>query len=286
MAKNKENENIYFTNLKKYNESALNEILNEDIFNEISKKVDANLFYDLLLEDYYTIFIFRNFKLKIKRFDKLEKDDKNIFNNNLLKKVLKLLVSLWRYEGNETGQIKGIECLANTINWVESYSEEIILILEIFSKLNTKIDNLFNKIEENIKGININVNSKSNKAILYMIESILKIVNYYTQIYIDKENDKNEFFQLLTMNKDILYQVLQIKTNLRLYSKEIISLQIQIEIIDFLYLNKKDQPENIIKVVQFLSKESTLIDKEKEIGKVQNLINLLKTPFTPLNSKD
>jgi len=161
MAKNKENENIYFTNLKKYNESALNEILNEDIFNEISKKVDANLFYDLLLEDYYTIFIFRNFKLKIKRFDKLENGDKNIFNNNLLKKALKLLVSLWRYEGNETGQIKGIECLANTINWVESYSEEIILILEIFSKLNTKIDNLFNKIEENIKGININANSKS-----------------------------------------------------------------------------------------------------------------------------
>ena len=53
------------------------------------------------------------------------------WNLNLLKNVLKLLVSLRRYEGNEMEPNKGIECLANTINWTESYSEEIIILFAI-----------------------------------------------------------------------------------------------------------------------------------------------------------
>jgi len=171
-------------------------------------------------------------------------------------------------------QNRGIECLANTINWTESYSEEIKIILEIFSKLNTKIDNLFNKIEENIKVVNKNANSKTNKAILYMIESILKVAILNAQIYIDKKNDRNEFFQLLNTYKDILCQILQINTNLRLHSKEIIFLQVLMEIIDFLFINKKDQLENIIKVIQFLSKESILTNEEKQIDKVKILIDL------------
>ena len=271
---NKEYENIYLEKLKKYNEFTSNEILNVDIFNEISKKVDSNVFYDLLLEDYYTIFISKNLYRIKRKFNKEKNDDKNLFNLNLLKNVLKLLVSLRRYEGNEMEPNKGIECLANAINWTESYSEEINIILEIFSKLNTKIDNLFNKIEENIKRINKNVNSKTNKAILYMIESILKIVLSNSQIYIDKINDRNEFFQLLNAYKDILCQILQININLRLHSKEIIYLQVLMEIIDFLFLTKKDQLENIIKVIQFLSKESTLTNEEKEKDKVKILIDL------------
>ena len=113
---NKEYENIYLEKLKKYNESTSNEIINVDIFNEISKKVDASLFYDLLLEDYYTIFISNNLNRIKRKFSKEKNDDENLFNLNLLKNVLKLLVSLRRYERKEIEQNRGIECLANTIN--------------------------------------------------------------------------------------------------------------------------------------------------------------------------
>jgi len=116
------NVEAYNSNLKKYNESTSNEIQSIDLFKEISK-IDENLFYDLLLEDYYTIFIGKNIK---------KDDDKNYVN--LLKKVLKLFVSLRRKEGNGIEKENRLECLANTINWVESFSEEIIIILQVFYK--------------------------------------------------------------------------------------------------------------------------------------------------------
>ena len=191
IANDKEHKHIYFFNLKRYNESTLNEILNEDIFNKISKEIDENLFYDLLLEDYYTIFIAKNFKIIKRKDSKKKNDDKNGFNFNLLKKFLKLLISLRRDEGKGMEKANGLEFLANTINWVESYSVEIINILIIISKLNTIADNLFDKIKI-ITAIYEKHDYKGDNTILNMIEFILKIVTSNEQIWINKENNKNE----------------------------------------------------------------------------------------------
>ena len=189
------------------------------------------------------------------------------------------LVLLRKKEENSKETEDGLESLASTINWIESYSEEIIIILQVFSKLNRRIENLYDKMQETIneiteKNITTKYNYKASKAILYMIESILKVITSNTQLFIDKEKDRNEFFQLLNTSKEILNQVLQININLRLYSKEVFSLQELMEIIDFLYLSKKDQIENIIKVIQFFSKETMLINKEKEDEAIKELINL------------
>ena len=272
---NKEAENNYLLKIKKYNENTKNEILNIDIFNEIlSKNIDGILFYDLLIEDYYTIFIYKNLNIKKDKKNKKKNDNKIIYDFSLLKNVLKLLVSLRREEGKGMEEKNGIECLANTINWVESYSEEIIILLQVFSKLNIIIDNLFGKIEENIKNIKKVMNPKINLAILYMIDSILKVVTSNPHLYINKEKDINEFFKLLYTNKEILDQISQINVNLRLDSKEVFSLQELMEIINFLYLNNKAQIDNITNVIQFFSKEIMLINEGKEEEAINELINL------------
>ena len=78
----------------------------------------------------------------------------------------------------------------------------------------------------------------------------------------------------LYVNKEILTQISQINVNLRLDSKEVFSLQELMEIINFLYLNKKDQIKNITNVIQFFSKEIMLINEEKEEEAINELINL------------
>jgi len=284
---NKENkEEIYKSKIKKYNESTLNEILNVDIFNEILRNIENQSgFYYLILDDYYTLFITKNLdkengnKEKMIIEERYKNDDKNIFNITLLKKVLESIVLLRKEKEKQLENEEGLELLANTINWIESYSEEIIIILQVFSKLNRRIENLYEQIQETIKTIKeedmlIEYNYKDSKAILYMIESILKVVTSNIQQYIDKKKDRSEFFQLLNTIKEILNQFLQININLKLYSKEVFSLQELMEIINFLYLNKKDQIENIIKVIQFFSKERILINSKKENEAVNELINL------------
>ena len=261
-----ENENVninaYNSNLKKYNDLTLKEIGNIDLFNEIIKKFDdKDLFYDLLLKDYYTIFICKNFK---------KDDDKNFVN--LLKKVLKLLVSLRRKEENRMKIENGLKGLANTINWVESFSEEIIIILQDFYKLNKIIDNLYDKIQENTNKVNIN--TKNNNAILNMIESILNVVNSEVQKYIEKDQDNNKFFQLFNTITEILNQILQININLSLNSREVFSLQELMKIINFLKENDKGQVENITKVIHFFSKETLLMNEGNEKDAVEEIINL------------
>ena len=268
--KSKDYEYIYFSKLKKYNESTLNEILNIDIFNEISKNVNENLFYDLLLEDYYTIFISKNLNIIKRESSKKKNDDKNSSNFNLFKNVLKLLISLMWDKGKEI-KLK-IKALANTINLTESYSKEILLILQIFYKLNIIIDNLFNKIEKIIKGNNKVVNSNFNEALFYLVVSIFRVIILNLEEY--REKAINEFFQILNNNKEIIYQILQININQRLYYEEILSFQILIEIIDFLYINKKNQIEYITKIIQLLPKELTFINKGKDIDIVKELFNL------------
>ena len=212
-----ENEDAYTSNLKKYNELTLNEILNIDLFKIILSRIDdEDLFYDLLLEDYYTIFIGKNLKMD---------NDKNFIN--LLKKVLKLFCSLRSKEEYGIEQENRLECLANTINWVESFSDEIIIILKVFYKLNRIIDNLFDKIEFKLN--NVYNDTKNDNAILIMIDSILSFVTD-VQIYKDKEKDYKAFFLLLNNNKEILNQILPININLCLNSKEVFCLQEQMKV--------------------------------------------------------
>jgi len=107
-----------------------------------------------------------------------------------------------------------------------------------------------------------------------MIDSILNVVTSDAQIYINKEKNNKEFFQLLNTNNEILNQILQININLCLNSKEVFSLQELMKIINFLIKNKKDQIENITKVIQFFSKETKLLNEKNEKDAVNEIINL------------
>jgi hypothetical protein len=83
---------------------------------------DSNQFYNYLLDDYYLIFLSEN---SIKSLDNLEE------YKNLLKKMVNLR---FNYEkGIDEGD--PIKSLAKKMVWLESYSEYISIILNIYQKI-------------------------------------------------------------------------------------------------------------------------------------------------------
>ena len=89
-----------------------------------------------------------------------------------------------------------IKIAANSINWIESYDLDISNILEMFSKLNSIVDNLYEQIEEiiNKNKIIYEVSKRSkeyksivNKPLFYGMESILKVTTN-EKIYIGFKN--------------------------------------------------------------------------------------------------
>ena len=267
----------YYEKLKNFTQSTILEIQKEELLSKITRKLEENeliIFYCLLLNDYYTLFIDKNLnKSKI---------DLNVF---LFKKVLNLLFTLRIKESQELQNREIIETFSNAINWMEAYSDEITINLQIFSKLNKLVENLYEQINEIIftEQIDYEISKRSsrfssivNKSFFYVIESILRVVTSNEQIYINKKNNSNDFFNLINTCKEILNQALQINISLRLNSKEVFSLQELLAIIIFFYKNKIDINKNIKSLIQFFSYETSKFNSKREEDLIENLNNLFK----------
>jgi len=267
-------EEDYYNKLRKYTQTTMLEFKKDKLYSEIIKELNGNelnIFYNLLLNDYYTIFIDKHInKSKISQ---------NVFT---LKKVLNLLYSLRAKESLQLQNKENIEIFSNVINWIEAYSDEITIILQIFSKLNKLIEELYEQINDIILkkklkydySPNHKLSSIVNTPFFYVIESIFTMVTSKEQIYTNKKVNSNEFFELLNTNKDILNQALQININLRLNSKEIFSLQELLAIIDFFYKNNINTNENIINLIEFFSHETPNMTSKTEIELIDNINNL------------
>ena len=95
--------------------------------------------------------------------------------------------------------------------------------------------------------------AKVNKALFLGFEALLKIITSKKELYLGLIG-KKEFSTFINMNKEILNQVSKFNINLKLYSKELLSLQEILGIIDCLNANGKCTKDNLKKILNYFSK--------------------------------
>ena len=280
------NNELYELNYILYEELSKNALINEIIWEENDRNgiTESDDFINELLDDYYSLFIYNNI---INSKDFLVQ--KNITNDYLenLKELLKYIVYL-KYENHVIGETISLEDLAKILNWVQSYSYEIKIILQMFSKINTIILDLFHLIENiiesktikyKISSINDKPTSIVNKVFFLIIESILSTITSNENIYISLKDNKNKISTLMQINKEILDYSNKLEESLHLCSKYKFTLEEIIEINECFILNKIDISKNIINVIHFFSQEIIYIsecDENELINNFNNLYNFLE----------
>ena len=141
--------------------------------------------------------------------------------------------------------------------------------------------------------------TRVNKALFNGFESILKIITSCKELYIERKG-KNEIFELLNMNKEILNQMNKFNLNLKLYSKELLTLQEIIEIINGLIIDDKFTTDKIEEIIKYFSEseENNLVEnfekfsnylekifeKNKSFYKIISIV--FKNEFVKNNSDD
>ena len=187
--------------------SSLNNSMYNIIYNQEKLKIIINIFkndeeqekeiYKLIENDYYFYFLNKNLnKLKDKKGkeEEAQKDQNNfpylidLFDNNiryfdLMFKIRNDIINPNLKEENIPNN--NIYKLAKIINWLESYSEEISSLEQIFLKLSLKIPELIETIENNISSgqIKYEISERNpeytsivNKVFFLCLDSLLRIL--------------------------------------------------------------------------------------------------------------
>ena len=279
-------------NYKKYlleycNETTLE--LKKEIFiakiNEslISEKLSIEI-YDLLLDNYYTSFILNNFKIYIN--NNQNKELKEEINIKSIKKMLLFMIDLNNKRLKELKNNK-IKTVANTINWLECYENEISSILKIYFIIESKmkLENLFENFEkiykDNDKNENEDKDSKHivNDIFFYSIEYLLRILINNIVILYSKENKA----EIINYCKEIIYESLKINEILNLHSFELFSFQEIIEILNSFTVNKIDNQDKLQSIVNLIIKEESLVNKKEKEKEKENIPDLLKELYNLLS---
>ena len=184
-----------------------------------------------------------------------------------------------QYLKNKNTKANYLLYFSSAINWIESYSEEIIYLEEIFLKFSEKIPDLLeqakeiissDKIEYEISYRNPEYNKFVNKVFFLSLDSILRVV--ISKIEID-----NLPLDLINTSKEILQNGLYLESILLMSSKEILSLQQILKIIDILKLNNLDTFENSKKIIKYFNYEAIYIKNDTKDMLCLNLESFLKT---------
>ena len=283
---------IFGNQIKQYKNRIKNEQKNmetEIYKNEIFQKLiefgkdfqeDNRQFFDWLLEDYYLLFLAENLQ-----------DIKNSFNDledykNFLKKMVYLRFNL----GNEE-ETDPIRLIAMKMVWLESNSEYISILLNIYKKISLQEKNLFMKIDKIINNneikyeISVRVlahTEEVNAPYFYIMESLLKLLTTDPEIYINLKGQ--DYYDFINALKGIAQDALRIVRELDVFSKEVFTIQQFLSIEENFNFVNKSNSENILKVLQILSEHSSfmneiLVDNLKYEGicnSIQKLYEFLK----------
>ena len=265
--KSEDEKNDYLNKLNIYINSTINIINKEKDLSHILNYFDDDnndKLLNILINDYYSIFlnvlfintnnkaIKKNIKINIDNYE----NNKKFFNLiiNIRKKIIKDNIK----ENNKNI----ITQLAEIINWVESYLEEISLIHEIFLKLSIKIPKLFEKIELMLnKNIEEYENSSRNNKYSYLVNKIFYIIiNTFLSIIISDYEiyklSKEDLNILININKEVFKIILQLENDLSLNIKNITTLKIFLELIDEFNKCEITNYENIIKILKYFNYEN------------------------------
>ena len=281
----------YFKRLIELNNSIFNFIIKEPLLRNIieNNKTEKKLLYNLLINDYFTLYINNNF-LKKKNEIKNKYQEKLIDNINNNKRFLNLIINMRNNIICSHLKINNEEMevalkLANDINWIESYSEELDYIQQIFFKLNLNVPELNEQIDKIIleKQIKYEISSRNpeytsivNEIFFLSLDSILRVITSKEEIY---ELPSQDFFELINTSKNILQDALQLENTNNMRSKEVFSLQEILKIIDVFSQIKMTNEEriNIIKkIIRYFSIETCCIYEKRQKKLMDNLNDFIK----------
>ena len=211
---------------------------------------DIQEFYNLLIDDYYLLFLTENLKDIKDEYKKI----------NDYKSLLKLMINS-RFTLNPSNQdIENIEYISKQIVWMESNNQYISILLNIFQAISLYKNNLFTKINEMIQAreITFHENEEINqhhileiKAPFYYInEALLRISFDYSWICKLEEQQFHDYIKIL---KKFLEDSLIIIEDFSFCSNQFFIIQNFLKIVEILNKIKKGNIEKIKKVLELLS---------------------------------
>ena len=267
----------YENELKNYFKSTEIEIGKNPIFKkliELNKEFqnDFDEFITLLLEDYYLIYL-------SEIINDIKDSYKNIKEYN---KILKKMIFL-RYESdNEGGKIEPFKSFVMKLIWLESYSQHITILISIYKRISLYENNLFDKVEKllNEDQIKFDLDERKNpeytqiylKPFYFILESLLRIIITDFNLYNNLKDQK--FYDFINVLKTISKDGLNLTEDLKIYSKEIFTIQQFLDIEKRLNKFNKSNPENNLKVLNILLKQSQY---SNDINKLDELsVNIKK----------
>ena len=258
-----EKENKIINSLNKHRKNVEIEIKNNELLKNIEEIGKANIedyhqFYELLTEDYYLIFL-----------SEIIPNFKNCYNNiedyiDILKKMINIRFSNdinIDQEINTTPE----QLFSKKILWLESYSQYITIILDIYQKIVLYEEDLFDKINKIIEDKEIKYeisnrspkqNEKINLPFFYILESLLKVINSDFDLY--EKIERQKFYDFINLLKTIQENVSKVYNELVIFSKEIYTIEEFLNIQQHLNLANKSNKENLIEVLKILSEHAKL----------------------------
>ena len=268
--------NIIKNRIKNLQKNMETEINKKELFQKLidygkDYMEDSRQFFQWLLNDYYLLFLSETLQ-----------DIKNSFNDledykNLLEKMIFLRFNLVE-EGDEVDPIK---LLAMKIVWLESNSEYISILINIYQKISLHEKNLFRKIDNiiNNKEIKYEISDRCpphteeiNSPFFYILESLLKIITTDVEIYINLKGQ--EFYDFINALKGIAQDALRIVRELSVYSKEVFTIKEFLDIEEKLNFVNKSNSENILKILQILSEHTKFVNEiASDNNKYQGICN-------------
>ena len=248
--------NEYQSKLKSQQKNTEIEILKNKIFEKLNglqneHQKDSHEFYDLLMNDYYLIFL-----------SEYIPDSKDLYKNiEEYKNILKLMIFERFYTNEEGEEVDPIKALAKKMVWMESYSQYISILLNIFRKISLYDPNTFVKLEKLIKQRLITFGDMDNndrnpqhtlkfKAPFFYVTEALLIISIDVEILIKLKGQ--EFYDYINLLKTITKDSLVINDRLKFYSKEIFAVQEFLEIEEGLNNVNKSNVENNINALKLL----------------------------------
>jgi len=250
--------NKYKKRIKNNQKNMETEINKNNLFQKLSELEnldDKKEFFERLLDDYYLLFLSDTLQDIKHSFQHLEE------YRNILRKMISL-----RFDAEEGGEGDDpVKLLAKKMIWLESNSQYISIILNIYQKISNNEKDLFSKIEKIIvnKDIQYEISNRSppyteeiNSPFFYILESLLKIITSDFELY---ENLKNQdFYDFINSLKTIIQNTLTIVNDLIIYSKEVYTIQEFLNIQENLNIVNKSTKESLSKVLMILSDQSKL----------------------------
>jgi hypothetical protein len=199
--------------------------------------------------------------------------------------------------GDEGEEIDPIKSMAKKILWMETYSQYICIILNIYRKLSEYEQNLFNKMENLIKNREIFLKEDEVRNPHHTIE--LKSPFYYVseallRLSVDNdlvgklEAEGQKFYDFINLLKTISKDGLYLTEDLKIYSKEIFTIQQLLEIEKRLNIANKSTPENLLKALNYLLEQIKYSNNAEKLDdlsiNIKSLYDFLKENLGDTNN--